>query len=728
MMYLKQDVSKQLLCLLTACMMTVSYLSGQTSSRVQKPGDAGSHYSGIYIEGDGDVKTLDALNAAFESTRPSPNMANLPLLYKRDWNGYVEGPVWPCWWIQNTFGATYAMLPFLGEEHYSSWIGNSQAMWFTLMGDGKRKDSRGLVGPDGCLCDMACYHLNGGSKNGFGDPRREGGAVGQEIDGKISSVDVVYNQGDGKIDQDWLIGTTVAGLLLESDRLLVCHNVPAARERLEQLKRVAAFLETRRDPEVNLLIGGKGANLLAPSYAPRKKDGTIGQGYLTELSVNYVAGLVRLAEVCELCSLPADAKQYRATAEKVRKALPRLMAPEGYLIRGEDLAGTRRGVFGAPEHGYFEAQPNHYAGAFRVVDDKANKQIIRFMLDKVKGSKEPGSLAPHGIILPNYPGYDDHPGEGDMSYGFWCNGGGWPAHQGTMDMACFRADEYAHPFGAWAAIRPMMEAFRAETPLRSWGLLPWKGTLRQPYNMVYDCWGASGGLLRALFEYEYTARGVRLWPHIPPGITRLVQKIPASFGQTRIFIAATGSGKPKKAIIDGKSFAIEANGSVFLPLDGIKKRVTVEFLLGDVRPQGVHVNKIKFIIPPVRDKAFWSLASQLDSVNNPPDFAAIGLFLASMEKAELGESFEAGQARVVIEVLAALHERRRLAALGTLYIPQLEGIPPAKIEEIDKLYARQARFILGGLQDHLNGLSLQRYPVMPKVLQLAKNAGLVKNL
>jgi hypothetical protein len=721
----KNHFLRHLSALLALVGLTAGYLSAQKSSLPNHPRVGGSIFSGIYVEGEGDVKLLDALNAAFESMRPSPNMANLPLLYKRDWNGYVEGPVWPCWWIQNTFGATYSMMPFLGEEPYASWIGNSQAMWFTQMGDNQRKDGRGLVGPDGCLCDAAYYHLNGGSINGFGDPRLPGGAVGQELDGKISSQGVWFNQGDGAIDGDWFIGTTVAGLVLESDRLLVRHDIAAARERLGQLKRVAAFLDTRRDPQLNLLIGGKGSNLLAPSYAPRKSDGSIGQGYLTELSVNYVAGLERLAEVCELCNLPTDAKQYRSTAEKVRQGLPRLMTPEGYFIRGEDLAGTRRGVFGAQQHGYFEAQPNHFAGAFRVVDDKANKQIIRYMLDNVKGSQEPGSLAPHGLIIPNYPGYDDHAGEGDMTYGFWCNGGGWPAHQGTMDMACFRAGEFDHPFGAWAAMRPMMEAFRAETPLRSWGLLPWKGTLRQPYNMVYDCWGASGGLLRALFEYNYTAKGLRMWPHLPPGITRLIQKIPASFGQTRIFIGTTGQGKPVKALVNGKSLPMEPDGSLFLQLDGAKKNVTVEFLLGDAKPEGVPVILSKTIIPPVNDTKFWDLASRLDTTNNPPNFAAAGVFLKLMERAQLGDSFEAGQARVVIQILTALHERRRLNSLGILHTPLLDEIPAAQPEEVEKCYARQARFILGGLHDHLTGRSLQRYPVSPKVYQLAMEAGLI---
>ena len=713
-------------CLLILASLFSGYTFGQTPVISDKSNTASGHFSGKYISGDGDIQLLDALNAAFESTRPSPIMANLPLLYKRDWNGYVEGPVWPCWWIQNTFGATYSMMPFLGEEPYASWIANSQAMWFDQMGDGECKDGRGLVGPDGCLCDAAYFHLNGGSINGFGDARQPGGAVGQEIDGKINSQGVWFNQGDGAIDGDWFIGTTVAGLILESDRLLVRHNVKAAIKRLVQLKRVAAFLDTRRDPKLNLLLGGKGSNLLAPSYAPRKSDGSIGQGYLTELSVNYVAGLERLAEVCLLCNQPDDAKKYRLTAKMVRQGLPRLMTPEGYFIRGEDITGTRRGVFGAEKHGYFETQPNHYAGAFRVVDDNSNRQIIRFMLDKVKGDAEPGSIAPHGLIIPNYPGYDDHAGEGDMTYGFWCNGGGWPAHQGTMDMACFRADEYTHPFNAWAAMRPMMEAFRAETPLRSWGLLPWEGTLQQPFNIVYDCWGASGGLLRGLFEYDYTAKGVRLWPHIPTGITRLEQKLPASFGQTRIFIGATGGGKPFKAIVNGKAFQLEADGSLFLPLDGLRGNIHVEFLAHNSKSVGIPVLPAKTRLPKISDSTFWNLAAQLDSLSQTIHFASAGIFLNSMEMANLGDSFEAGQARVVIEILAALKERRRLEANGTLHTPKLEDIPPAVTPAIDKLYATQARIILGGLQDHLKGLSLQRFPVNPKVLQFAKDAGLIK--
>ena len=137
-----------------------------------------------WVEGEGDPAAIEAINAAYECTQPSADMACLPLLYKRDWDGFVEGPPWPCWWIQNSFGPSYALMPFLGEP-YATWLENSQALWFRLMGDGKRKDLFGFQGPDGCLCDAAFVMMNGGSQLGFGDFRRPGGAVGQELDVKI---------------------------------------------------------------------------------------------------------------------------------------------------------------------------------------------------------------------------------------------------------------------------------------------------------------------------------------------------------------------------------------------------------------------------------------------------------------------------------------------------------------------------------------------------------------
>jgi hypothetical protein len=206
-----------------------------------------SVYRGTWVEGTGDQEMLALIDQAFESMQPSSQMTNLALLYKRDWDGFVEATNWPCWWIQNSFGASYGMMPFL-QEPYSTWMDHSQSLWFRLMGDGKRENERGDIAPDGCLCDAAGVYLNGGETLGFGDPRTIGRYSNQNLDGTIHNEHVSYRQGDGDVDlHDWFIGTTAAGLILETDRLLVRHDPEKARERLPQLQRVAAFLDSRRD-------------------------------------------------------------------------------------------------------------------------------------------------------------------------------------------------------------------------------------------------------------------------------------------------------------------------------------------------------------------------------------------------------------------------------------------------------------------------------------------------
>ena len=890
-------------------------------------------YSGVFVEGEGDAKMLEAIDAAFASTRPSALMVSLPMLYKRDWNGFVEAPSWPAWWIQNSFGSTNSHMPFMGEEPYASWIRNSQDMWFRMMGDGKRRDFQNIIGPDGCLCDCTGIELNGGSANGFGDFRLLGGGVGQVVDGGIHLAWTAYKQGDGNQKTgDFFIGATVAGLVMETDRLLATHDADKAR--LAQLKRVAAFLDSRRDPETNLIKGGHNSNLLAPSFrGVLKPDGTYEFGYLTELSVNHVAAMERLAEVCVLCGEPEEGAKYRAIAQKVRAALPRLMMPEGYFIGSEQSDGCH-GVFGAVKHDYFESHPNHDAGAFRVTDDAANARIVNFMLDDVKGTALPGGLFPHGFVIHNYPSYDDDSGEGDMSYGTWNNGGVWPENEGPMGIACFRAGRYAHPFEAWNKMRPLMEAFRSDSPLANWGAAPWGGQLAKPYCFCYDDYGVTGGILRGLFEYQYAANGVHLWPHIPPQLTRYVQKMPSLFGKTKIFIAATGTGALTSARIDGKHASPDADGSLFLPLDGTAKTVTVEFLRGGAKARGVPAIIPATVIPAPADKAFWIVEPKLpyDPASSPNDwplriggspggginfpgqikdvriyrhalseaeatartrdegnpagllaeyplnaagadgafpgavspenaaalcahpvggekpafedggltfatgmaldipsssvvdffedysieaqvrlsaftggrildrstpgaadgilldligsnkdnqtlrlitpwgiakatvalrsgewchlaatcsvkgllrlfvdgakvaevqgttpvlqprvirsrmdFSPAGVFLSKMEKAGLGDSFEAGQARIVVQMIATCHQRLALEAAGKLQIPNLrdpiksKDIPPADGAEVDKFYRDITRWMLGGLQDHLNGLSLAKY-------------------
>ena len=57
-------------------------------------------------------------------------------------------------------------------------------------------------------------------------------------------------------------------------------------------------------------------------------------------------------------------------------------------------------MFGAEQHGYFEAPPNHDAIAFRLMD-QAQAQKIYAKIASIPG------LRPHAFIIPNYPSLDD---------------------------------------------------------------------------------------------------------------------------------------------------------------------------------------------------------------------------------------------------------------------------------------------------------------------------------
>jgi hypothetical protein len=216
------------------------------------------------------------------------------MLYMPSWNGLVEGPTWDAWWIQNSYGPTYSVLPFL-QEPFVTFLQNSQDLWFDQMGDGKRVGAPppfNWVAPDGCLCDAA--------RPGW----------------------IVYRQGDGRPHiHDWGMEFTAAGLLLQSELLLIGRDTQALAKYLPRLERCANFIETRRDPTNNLFLAGPAGNLLAPSFAGWKKaDGTYGKAYLTGLSVTYIAALDRLTELEKLAGRPAEAQLQtdRCDSEKKR--------------------------------------------------------------------------------------------------------------------------------------------------------------------------------------------------------------------------------------------------------------------------------------------------------------------------------------------------------------------------------------------------------------------------
>lgn len=706
--------------LYTCCIIILMNDFNFTCSDNQKPeiNQQTDSYKGKWVEGTGNPEFLRLVDLAFESMQPSPQMANLALLYKRDWDGLVEATNWPCWWIQNSFGASYGLMPFLIEP-YATWIDHSQGLWFRLMGDGKRKNERGDCAPDGCLCDAAGIYLNGGESLGYGDPRTIGRYSDPNHDGSIHNDHVSFRQGDGQVDlHDWFIGTTAAGLILEAERLLIRHDPDEAMVRLPQLRRVAAFLDSRRDQKKNLLKAGRATNLLAPSYKGYvNPQGVPEFAYLTEVSVNYVAGLERLAEVCDMTGNREEALIYRKTADKIKTALPELMDDSGSFIMSLDPDGTRHGVYGAEKHGYFEATPNHDAVCMRVVGDSASKRIIRQMVSI------PG-LAPHDLILPNYPSYDDHSGEGNMTYGTWVNGGHWTTTQGRMNVACLRVDEFEHPVKSWKKMLSLMQGFRADAPMKEKGAIGWFHG-KFPYDIVYDCWGAPGGLLRGLFEYDYRADGLRIRPHLPPEITGFIQKWPVRFGNTALYITVTGNGPVNSAGVNGEPCPV-TDGWVEMKLDGTECEISLEIVRGNATVNGgwKPVTVPPLVLPD--DSLFWQIPGNANPDHRHVDMKKVCIFYRELVNSGLQNSYEAAQARSALELLLARHERIQLLNDNALEIPNLSPVLPCDQEAVNLHYFEKARIIAGGLVDRLNGFSVWGEYSDPRIVELAHKTSLIE--
>lgn len=506
----------------------------------------GTHYCGR-----GDVEYLRLLETAGRMLEPDPELQNMAMLYTPAWDGFVEGPTWDAWWIQNSYGTTYCALPFF-QEPFVTFLQNAQQLWFDQMGDGKRVGSPppfNWIAPDGALCDCA--------------------KPGQ----------IIYRQGDGRTGiHDWALEFTAAGVLMQSELLLISRDTKAIAHYLPLLERCAAFIETRRDPTNNLFLAGPAANLLAPSYAGwLKPDGTYGKAYLTGLSVTYIAALDRLIEVEKLAGRSAKATGYDRDRAAAKAGLSLLETPQGYFIRSLDPDGTKHGVLGAARHGYFEASPNHDAIAFRVADDGQSEKIY----DTI--ASLPG-LRPYDFILPNYPSYDDmyEKPEGLWAYGTWVNGGHWSTCEARMMLGYYRLGKFDDARKSMERLLTFAKKFRMDNPLVKFGRDVYQPN--EPINLCYDTFGPAMGFRRGLFEYLYSAEGLTLVPHIPVGITALKQNDPVRFGKKLVYCSTAGTGPITGVRINGRRVKRFDAKTVFLPYADTPNLAQVTILLGGAKP------------------------------------------------------------------------------------------------------------------------------------------------
>ncbi len=633
-------------------------------------GAAPARFDGEHYRGVGDTEYLRLLETARRMFEPDARLQNLPMLYMPAWNGLVEGPTWDAWWIQNSYGTTYAILPLL-REPFLTFLQNSQDLWFDQMGDGKRVGAsppHDWVAPDGCLCDAA--------RPGW----------------------IVYKQGDGRLKiHDWGMEFTAAGLVLQSELLLISRDAQAIARYLPKLERCAAFIETRRDLTNNLFLAGPAGNLLAPSYAGwRRPDGTYDKAYLTGLSITYLAALDRLIELEKLAGRTGQAQRFAGLRALAKQGLQQLTTDEGYFIRSLDPDGTRHGVYGASEHGYFEASPNHDAIAFRIADDAQAEKIFQ----KIASLPE---LRPHDFILPNYPSYDDmyEKPKGLWGFGTWVNGGHWSTCEARMMLAYYRLGKFDDARRSMLQLLTFAEKFRMDNPLVKMGSDVYQP--KQPVNLTYDAFGPPAAFMRGLFEYLYRADGLTLVPHIPPGVTELEQRDPVRFGAKKIFLSVLGSGEVTAVKVNGRKWKTFDGASVFLAYDKTPDTARVEIFLGGAKPSSRQFAKSAPALAPENQKARpvvsdAGLAKRVERVRE---------FHRQLVAEHLGKTYEAAHAKLIVEFAEVTAARREL-----LMTDKIRRLPEPSQAAADKSYDETLAKLCDGLDSVLK--SYERSPDVPR--------------
>ncbi len=627
-----------------------------------RTGPEAGYLRGKFVTGEGDAEYLALLDACYRMMWPDGEFQNLSMLYSPAWNGFVEGPTWGAWWIQNSYGPTYCGLPFFVEP-YRTFVQNAQDLWFDQMGDGKRKGVHDWVAPDGCLCDAAAPNW------------------------------VIYKQGDGNIGiHDWGVEFTAAGVVMQAELLLISRDLRDIGRYLPKLERCAEFIESRRDPNNDLFLAGPAGNLLAPSYAGyRKPDGSYGMGYLVGLSVTYIAALDRLSELERLAGRPVQAGRYAERAKRARRGLARVTTDEGYLIKALDPDGTRHGVYGAAKHGYLEAVCNHDAVAFHVVSEDQARRIYS------KLQSTPG-LRPHGVIITNYPSLDDMYTEptGLWQFGTWVNGGHWTTCEARMLLADLRMGGYAAARRSLEHIMGFARAFRTDNPLVQFGAAVYQP--QHPINCVYDTWGAPLGMLRGLFEYLYSAETLTLIPHIPPGIQRLEQRFPAVWGGKRLYLDVCGQGDIRLVSVNGKRWTDWDAGRVQLRYDALPETSRIRIVREGKRsrstgramslPHELPLNAGKGILPVSELGADAEAAAKLRSA-----FRRIGSFYGALRRSDRREPYYGAHAALVLSYGQAMQERLKLQAAG-----RLPDLPEASRRAAHASYVEAALRLADGLQ------------------------------
>jgi hypothetical protein len=665
-----------------------------------------TRYDGEFCSGTGDVGYLRLIDESFAFFNPNPVVPNLTMVYSPDWDTFVEGAGWGAWWIQNSYGFSYSVTPYL-QEPWFSLLQRSWDLHWNNQGDGQRKGLHGkegsllyeMVAPDGSLGDAASPDF------------------------------IVFKQGDGNVKiHDWYFEGAAAGVVMQAEILLAGRNRVAIEKYLPHMERACDFIETTRDPANNLFLVGPAANLLAPSYGGiLQPDGTFGKGYLAGLSITYLAALDRMVELYKITGNQAKLEEYSRRQNITRESLTQLMTPAGYFAKSLETDGTLHGVLGQERYGYLEGVANADAVGLRVVDDKIAESIY----NQIAAYPE---IRPFDFLLTNAPGLDDTywnwgnttgPGFGGFhKYGEWVNGGVWGTVEGRAILMYSRLGKFDDI--RRSAIRAMRWAkdFRMDAPWSQMGENshnPWSDSGKFQVGgvaVMIDNFAIPAATIRGLFDYEYRHDRLILRPRLPGSVTKFTQKQPVRFGEKQLYLTCINGGPDIKSVkVNGKAIKMETGPELALLYDELPEKAEIVITTTGGWPEPEAVTEYPHIPALVPGKG----ADAPVPVPLPESLGRPYEVLKAMKSALENENI-GGFDRAYVDVAFKSVEDYRIRASMDPGEGYYRPITPERRDGIVRFYEQSALAMYNGLVTRMERYTLEGDTLQKKIASLYRQS------
>jgi len=654
-------------------------------------------YNGKYCKGEGDVKFLRLIDESFAFFNPNSFVPNVSMIYEPRWDTFLESGGWGAFWIQNSYGFSYSVTPFL-QEPWFSILQRSWDLFWNNQGDGLRMGKPAisgaeapsdpiykLIAPDGSLGDCA--------------------SPGQ----------IIYKQGDGNFNiHDWFYEATAAGLVVQSEILLTNRDKKAIAYYLPKMERACDFIERTRDPKKNLFLVGPACNLLAPSYGGVKQaDGTFGKGYLAGLSITYLSALDRMVELFKLVGNKEMIDLYEHRQSITRQSLPQLLTSAGYFVKSVEPGGIMHGVLGQKKYGYLEGVANTDAVAMRVVDDNTAESIY-------KQINEFPEIRPFDFLLTNAPGLDDTYWSWDKKtgkdmggihkFGCWVNGGAWPTVEGRAILMYYRMGKYEDVYRSGCRAMKWAKDFRMDEHFTQKG--------ENTYNLWYDGdqmksngvivtvdnFAIPAATIRGLFDYEYKHDRLILRPRIPGSITQFTQKQPVRFGNKKIYLSCLNGGPRIISVtINGKPGKVGSSDEVILIYDELPEEAMVEITTEGSGPKEVFSAPYPITPGIMSEKTLktFSTSELPDSLKNP---YAILSSLDSKLSNDPDAVYESSFVTSAIESFKAYQYRANLDETGPGYFRNIDS---QRKKNMIRIYANAAIGLYHGFENRMESYNRQ---------------------